>query len=557
MLMQLKQKIAELPDRFNGFIAARPWDKYTGWVFVVIGLLALVTNVYAAWHIPLGMADESWFIYLIREQIPLTLKGSFFTLYLKAFSGCSFLTLRYLALGLTWFATGMLALSICYLFKGSFSKRGLVSFMFCGVCWYAMLLPQTVAVPFYLTFEYFWGLLAVAALFFAFAAQSSLWQCVGFAASGFCSTLLFLDMFPAAPMVLLVFLSACCVGVKAALFWMSGVLFGFGIFFVFLLSPSDCLQQILAAFTAVDKDQHDKMLLVRWTLKTAFYFVTRILGYCVAICALVEIPSKNRITKFYFGLVLALGVAYVAAVEIIQGSFFTQRTFSIAVLYTMFALTVWMYVRQQRLDAKKLVAFVMMFLAPVLLSLGTNGDFSLRAVVYSMTLAFPILILSNIIGNRYLSFFVFLLVALFAVRFFVQFNAVSWATYEKFFAPSQRLSGYAIDVTASSRQARDIRKIKELTSESPYLVGSSFCWQYIVVLNKKPVQPFFYLASSDLRDAFSRLNLTKYDVAFVVNRKNPEKDFFPGWIELYREHFDAKNIEQIEFNESEDILLFR
>ena len=174
-----------------------------------------------------------------------------------------------------------------------------------------------------------------------------------------------------------------------------------------------------------------------------------------------------------------------------------------------------------------------------------------------MTLAFPILILSNIIGNRYLSFFVFLLVALFAVRFFVQFNAVSWATYEKFFAPSQRLSGYAIDVTASSRQARDIRKIKELTSESPYLVGSSFCWQYIVVLNKKPVQPFFYLASSDLRDAFSRLNLTKYDVAFVVNRKNPEKDFFPGWIELYREHFDAKNIEQIEFNESEDILLFR
>ena len=557
MLSRLKQKMVELPDVFDRFVASRPWDKYTAWIFVVIGSLAVVCTLYAVWHIPLGMADEAWFVYLIREQIPLVLKGSYFTLYFKAFSGSSILFLRYLALGMMWFANCVLAVSIYFLFRDTFSKRGLVYFMFCGIVWYAILFPQYVSVPYYITLEHLWGTLAISALLLAFSAKSSVWKHVGFAVSGFCCTQMFLDMLPAAPMVLLLFLATCCFGVKAAVFWILGVLIGFGFFFVFLQSPADVLQQILSAFTAADKDMHDKMLLVRWGLNTTFFFVIRVLGYCIAACAFVEIPSNHKIRKFYLGLVLFLGVLFVAGVEMIQSSFRIERTFSIAVLYTMFALTVWMYCRQRPVDFKKGVALALFSVAPVLLCFGTNVAFSVRGLFYAMMLALPILMLSTIIGNRHLSFFVFLFVALFAIRFFMQFNATSWATYEKFFAPSHRLSEYGTNVTASSTQMRNIKIIEEKTRGADYLVGSSFCWQYIVVLNKKPVEPNFYLASTDLRDTFSKLNLTKDDVAFVVDRKNPEKDYFPGWIDLYREHFGAKDIERVEFNKSEDILFFR
>ncbi len=557
MLNRLKQTLFELPDIFRRFVDSKPWDKYTVGIFVVVGILAVVCNIYAIWHIPLGMTDESLYIYLIREQIPLTSKGTAFNLYFKAFSGCSILTLRYLALGLMWLATGVLALSIYCLFRDRFSKRGLVSFMFFGISWYAILFPQSISVPSYITLEHFWGLLSVSALFFAFAAKSSLWQCVGTVASGFCSTQLFLDMYPAAPMVSLVFLATFFVGIKAACFWVLGVLSGFGFFFVFLQSPSVFLQQLFEAFTTNDIGQHDKMLLVRWSMETVFYFVIRILGYCIAACALTEIPSNHKIKKFYFGLVFALGVAFVAAVEMIQSSFRTERTFSIAVLYTMFALTVSMYCRQQRMDVRKIVALVLLSLAPILLCLGTNVEFSVRSLFYSMMLALPVLLLSNIINNRHLAFFVFILVAMFAVRFFMQFNATSWATREKFFAQSHRLSEYGTDVTASLTQLRNIKRIEETTRGSDYLVGSTFCWQYIIVLNKKPVMSYFYQSSTDLRNEFSKRKLTKYDVAFVVNRKNQEKDFFPGWIDLYREYFDAEKIERIEFNKSEDILLFR
>lgn len=555
MLKRLKQKLVELPDIYDGFVASRPWDKYTVWIFIVIGILAVVCNIYAVWHLPIGMADESWIYYVLHEQVET--KATFYPLYYKAFRGWSILSLRYLALGLMLSVTGVLALSVYSLFRDSFSKRGLVSFMFCGIFWYAILFPQSVSVPSYITLEFLWGELAVAALFFAFSAKSSLWQRVALLASGFCSTQLFLDMFPAAPMVLLVFLAACCVGVKGACFWIIGVLVGFGFYFVLLQSPVDFLHQTIAAFTTSSKNQHDKMLLVRWSAQTAFYFVTRILGYCIAACALVEIPSEKKIEKFYFGLVFALGVAFVAAVEMIQSAFASERTFSIGVLYIMFALAVMMYARERRLETRKAVALVLASLAPILLCLGTNVDFSVRSLFYAMMLAFPVLMASKVIRNRHLAFYVFLLVALFAVRFFMQFNATSWATWEKYFTPSHSLSEYGTNVTASATQLRNIKNIEEKTRGSAYLVGNTFCWQYIVVLNKKPVRQAFYQSSSDLRPDFSKSNLTKYDVAFVVNRKDPEKDYFPGWIELYREYFDAKTIEHIELNRTEEILLFR
>ena len=42
MLKSLKSQLVELPDKFDKFIAVMSWNKYSLWIIVSIGMLAVV-----------------------------------------------------------------------------------------------------------------------------------------------------------------------------------------------------------------------------------------------------------------------------------------------------------------------------------------------------------------------------------------------------------------------------------------------------------------------------------------------------------------------------------
>ena len=60
-----------------------------------------------------------------------------------------------------------------------------------------------------------------------------------------------------------------------------------------------------------------------------------------------------------------------------------------------------------------------------------------------------------------------------------------------------------------------------------------------------------------MRDLFRLNKLTKYDVAFLVRNEDYEKSYFPGWIDVYKNYFNAATTETVPVNKEISILIFR
>ena len=74
MLKRLNQKIVELPNIFDRFVASRPWNKYTVWIFVVIGILAVICNVYLKYDMTLwDILIKGMIIYLPGDFLKISI----------------------------------------------------------------------------------------------------------------------------------------------------------------------------------------------------------------------------------------------------------------------------------------------------------------------------------------------------------------------------------------------------------------------------------------------------------------------------------------------------
>lgn len=521
-------------------------------LLVLVAVLTIIEQLVSSFQCP-GSADESWFWYITRHDIPS--QFSFFVKYLGFAREWPFEAQRLLMVTLR-------ILSGCFLgwsFFKSFKSYGL-SLIDAWVI--VLIIPtlygfsQEAAAPCYVRLNYAFGCVSVGCFLFAMkGGMSRVVSEVLMICSGAAVAQCVFIMPPNALVVLVMLLALIVLDKRMSVVYMVGGLVGIIIFFTVFCSPVSFFDSINFFLTLnyANTDGHDMMVLIRWLYSAVIEYFPIVL-FAVVFSYSVKSLKERR---FAYDVVIALLMVYA-----LWHSYILLRSGScrcsmvrvdLCVLYFVTVALIAHHAKERTLLDKDVVLTLVLLAVPVFLSFGTNIVFDNRATRYMIFLMLPCWLLTrkyeSKLGYAYFGFMSMVYIA--AMLWHLGQN--SGYSFVRLIDSNTSLREFGTNCIAPTQLRDDLRKIRDMTKDRPLVVGGRDSWRTIALFHKKPVSTLWY--KPELIMPILKKEKPDKDKMFILEQKN--FIITPEFEKEVAEFLGATQVERKIVSDSASIVIFR
>ena len=548
------KSIALVERMWHSISCSLPWLEISISFLIATGVFSVFCHLWEISHSPLGLADESFYYYLIKNQEASY--GTSFTFYFNAIKDFSIAQMRLVSYILRMTSWCLFNLSICYLFRKRLSKRDLLLVLLAGIAYCSR---TGIGFPSYITLSIFWGIVSIASFVFILS-SSGLLNIIASLVCGICCIQLLFDMLPSVPLIGIVFISVLIASRKSLPWLVGGYILGLIAFFTLVQSPSDFYSSFIKTYYETrGADNHGVMLLILWSFETMELIFYRSFLPILALIAVLRCGKTSKFQQSFFLLFLIIPIGLRILFDLYRSYKSTAYPFGVDLIYLSFFFVIFFYHEwSKEFSFNEIIIVIVLSLSPIMLSFGTDVKFETRGEVFINLVFFLTLLMVKTINKPNLNFLFSLLIFLCLLGYFLSFFAISWASGSRFFSHTESLEDYGLDVTATPSQLNLIKNIDDYAHNKKYIVGGHDIWHIIVVLKKEPLSPVFRYAKKDLRDIFKEKSIKKDEIVFMEYTDLTEESSsnFAGWIDKYKEYFQAETIKRIAVSPEANLVVF-
>lgn len=515
MIMQIKT----VAQRWRGALFA---------VLVIAAALTVFENIASIFQCP-GRADESWYLYITRNNIQSPY--SFFVSYFGFARDWGFCEFRTFSIALRILCGSFLGYAVYSFFKKTLDLmyRDAIVLSMCIPCLLGN--SQTAGCPSYVMLNYAFGCTSFGFLLLSLRTNLS----IRFRAASafFCGLIAIQVAFVMPPNVVILpvlLLVLLLASGKTVCWFVLGTLTGIAAFFLFACRPSEFMAavRIFQGLNYETTDGHSIMVLVRWLVSTASWSVPAVSIGLLLWLADGRVRGMPVRWRFFYWSILSVGaLAHCGAV--LGNGIYVYSLVRVDMLVMCVVLLALIFKRMEEGTAKfqEFLVISLFILAPVCYSFGTNIEFPHRGCRYMIFYLLPIWVLTrkyaSNLGYCYLMFFgvSYLGLMVFHLLFTNGYNGV------KLVQSTSSMREFGFNCMTTAKHVDELKRLREVASGRDIIIGGEDSWRPTVLLAKRPISTLWY-APNYVVKLLSACKPDK-DNVFVLEQKNvfeltPEHD---------------------------------